>query len=65
VGNPPRASPLPNGSGDPTKTIDGRIKEIESLMRTNRAEYNKAEISGPDGEYQRLIKARKAMKARA
>ena len=51
------------GSGDnPMKGVESRIAEIESMMRTNRKAYNDPKISGPDGEYPKLLAAREKMK---
>ena len=51
------------GSGDnPMKGVESRIAEIETMMRTNRKAYNDPKISGPDGEYPKLLAAREKMK---
>lgn len=51
------------GSGDnPMKGVEARIAEIEGMMKTNRKAYNDPKISGPGGEYQRLLEAREKMK---
>ena len=44
------------------KGVETRIAEIELMMRKDRKAYNDPKISGPDGEYQRLIAAREKMK---
>ena len=50
---------------DSAQTIATRITEIEKLMRTDRAAYNKnLALSGPDGEYQRLLEARSRLQER-
>lgn len=55
---------VPGSEGNQAKGIDDRIAAIESMMRTDRKAYNDPKISGPDGEYQRLLEAREAMKPR-
>lgn len=55
---------VPGSSGDPAKNVDQRIAEIEKMMREDRKAYNKPEISGTDGEYQKLLKVRDSLKAR-
>lgn len=62
VGNPAGVV-VPGGSHN-TKGIDDRITEIEKMMRTDRKAYNDPKISGPDGEYSRLLTARENLKVR-
>jgi len=53
---------VPGSEANPMKGVETRIAEIELMMRKDRKAYNDPKISGPDGEYQRLIAAREKMK---
>jgi hypothetical protein len=53
---------LPNSGGGNAASIDTRIGEIEKMMRTNRAAYNKD--TKVQTEYQQLLDARIKMQAR-
>ena len=53
---------VPGNVGDPMKGLEDRITEIETMMRKDRKAYNDPKISGPDGEYPRLLAAREKMK---
>jgi hypothetical protein len=53
---------VPGSEANPMKGVETRIAEIDLMMRKDRKAYNDPKISGPDGEYQRLIAAREKMK---
>jgi hypothetical protein len=53
---------VPAGGGDSGATIESEIAEIEKLMRTNRAEYNRD--TGKQERLRQLYGAREKMKAR-
>lgn len=53
---------VPGGGGDSAATVDAEIADIEKLMRTNRAEYNRD--SGKQERLRQLYGAREKMKAR-
>ena len=53
---------VPGSEANPMKGLETRIAEIEQLMRTNRKAYNDPKISGPDGEYGKLLAAREKLK---
>lgn len=60
----PAGTVVPSGMGDPGKSVEERIAAIEKLMRTDRKAYDDPKISGPDGEYLKLIAARERLKER-
>ena len=53
------------GGGDLGKSVEGEIADIEKMMREDRKAYNDPKISGPEGEYQRLLAAREGMTKKA
>lgn len=57
----PVATIVPNAA-NPQKGIDTRIEEIEKMMRTDRASYNKDEKV--QSEYRQLLEAREQLQAR-
>lgn len=59
----PQGVIVPSGTYSVTGMED-RIKEIEKMMREDRKAYNDPKISGPNGEYTKLLAARETMKAR-
>ena len=61
----PAGTVVPSGEGDPAKSVNDRIAELEKLMRTDRRKYNSdPKLSGPDGEYQKLLAAREKLNQR-
>ena len=54
---------VPAGTTDVAKGVDDRISEIETMMRTNRKEYNSNEKV--QQEYRDLINARERLQKRA
>lgn len=59
----PAATVVPGSPGTSGATIEGRIGEIEKVMRENRAEYNRN--SGMQQELLKLYGARESLKARS
>ncbi len=59
----PAATLVPGGGGDAAKGIDGRIGEIEKMMKENRTAYNKDEKV--QAEYRKLLEAREKLQKRA
>lgn len=58
----PAGQIVPTGSGDPMKSVEGRIEEIEATMRKDRNAYNKNEKL--QAEYRELLGAREKLKER-
>jgi hypothetical protein len=56
---------VPGSDGNQVQGIEARITEMENMMKTDRKKYNDPKISGPDGEYVKLIAARERMKPRS
>lgn len=62
----PTATLFPAGTGGDMSGLHNRIGEIEKMMKTNREAYNKdVAISGPNGEYMRLLRIRDQLKEKA
>lgn len=61
----PTSTVVPGFEANPVAGIDNRIAEIEKMMRTDRKAYNDPKISGPGGEYSRLLEAKEKMKPKA
>ena len=59
----PAATIAPSSGGDPLKNVEGRIKEIETVMEKDRKSYNKDEKM--QAEYRDLIDARIKLSKRA
>lgn len=59
----PASRVLPSGGGSDLKTVEGRIAEIEEVMRADRAKYNRDERM--QAELRELYAAREKLKARA
>ena len=62
----PAATLLPAGSGSGAANVDGRIAEIEKMMRTPGSDYWKGDAGARiQQEYRDLVTARDKMKSRA
>lgn len=59
----PAGTVVPVGTGDPMKSVEGRIEEIESFMKKDRAAYNKDDKK--QAELRELYAARETLKERA
>lgn len=59
----PAGTLVPSGMGDPAKSINGEISEIESFMRSNRNAYFKDEAK--QARYRELLEAREKLQKRA
>ena len=53
----PTATLFPAGTGGSPGGIESRLAELNKMMRTDRKSYNDPKISGPDGEYFKLLRA--------
>lgn len=58
----PTSTVVPGFEANPLGGIESRIEAIEKLMKTDRKAYNDPKISGPGGEYGRLLEARERLK---
>lgn len=59
----PAGTLVPSGTADPMKSVEGRISEIETAMRKDRAAYNRDEKL--QAEYRELLGAREKLKERS
>jgi hypothetical protein len=53
----PTATLFPAGTEGLAGGIEARLAEINKMMKTDRKAYNDPKISGPDGEYFKLLRA--------
>lgn len=58
----PTSTVVPGFEANPLAGVENRIAEIEKMLRTDRKAYNDPKISGPGGEYGRLLEARERLK---